>query len=134
MTKAVNTVLSKTSGNPQVRVNRISPAYWRVTFSNPPLNLMGPQFVLEFREVMQSVETDGRLKVVVFESDVPGFFLNHSDFDVKLEDLTGIPQGPTGLEAWPDILVRLPNAPVVSIALIREERRETAASSPWRAT
>lgn len=119
MTKAVNTVLSKTSGNPQVRVNRISPAYWRVTFSNPPLNLMGPQFVLEFREVMQSVETDGRLKVVVFESDVPGFFLNHSDFDVKLEDLTGIPQGPTGLEAWPDILVRLPNAPVVSIALIR---------------
>ena len=30
-----------------------------------------------------------------------------------------MPQGPTGLEAWPDILVRLTRAPVVSIALIR---------------
>jgi hypothetical protein len=33
--------------------------------------------------------------------------------------MTDIPQGPTGLEAWPDILVRLTHAPVVSIALIR---------------
>jgi enoyl-CoA hydratase/carnithine racemase len=56
---------------------------------------------------------------VVFESAVEGFFLNHSDFLAKLEDLTSIPQGPTGLEAWPDILVRLTRIPVVSIALIR---------------
>ena len=28
-------------------------------------------------------------------------------------------QGPTGLEAWPDILVRVTQMPVVSIALIR---------------
>jgi len=55
------------------------------------------------------------VKVVIFESAVEGFFLNHSDFLAKLEDLTGIPQGPTGLEAWPDILVRLTRAPVVSI-------------------
>jgi enoyl-CoA hydratase/carnithine racemase len=33
--------------------------------------------------------------------------------------MTSIPQGPTGLEAWPDILVRLTRAPFVSIALIR---------------
>ena len=30
-----------------------------------------------------------------------------------------MPQGPTGLEAWPDILVRITRMPVVSIALIR---------------
>ena len=30
-----------------------------------------------------------------------------------------MPQGPTGLEAWPDILVRLTRAPVATIALIR---------------
>ena len=56
---------------------------------------------------------------MVFESAVDGFFLNHSDFRAKLEELTRIPQGPTGLEAWPDILVRLTRAPFVSIALIR---------------
>jgi enoyl-CoA hydratase/carnithine racemase len=59
------------------------------------------------------------VKVVVFESAVDGFFLNHSDFIAKLDDLTSIPQGPTGLEAWPDVLVRLTRAPFVSIALIR---------------
>jgi enoyl-CoA hydratase/carnithine racemase len=103
----------------QIRVNHISPAYWRITFDNPPLNLMGPEFVLQFREILAMLETDEHAKVVVFDSAVEGYFLNHSDFFAKLEDLTGIPQGPTGLEAWPDILVRLTRAPVVSMALIR---------------
>src|SRR3954464_14392252 len=105
--------------NAQLRLNRVSPSYWRVVMNNPPLNLMGPQFVLQFREIMDAIESDEQLRVVVFESAVEGFFLNHSDFDAKLEDLTGMPQGPTGLEAWPDILVRLPRAAVVSIAKIR---------------
>jgi enoyl-CoA hydratase/carnithine racemase len=103
----------------QVRVERVSAAYWRVIMNNPPLNLMGPEFVLQFREIVTQIETDAQLRVVVFESAVDGFFLNHADFDTKFEDLTAIPQGPTGLEAWPDILVRLPHAPVVTIAKIR---------------
>jgi enoyl-CoA hydratase/carnithine racemase len=107
------------SSGAQVRLNRVSPNYWRVIMDNPPLNLMGPEFVLEFREIMTAIESDEQLKVVVFESAVDGFFLNHSDFNAKLEELTSISQGPTGLEAWPDILVRLQRVPVVSIALIR---------------
>src|SRR3984957_7628419 len=103
----------------QIKIARPSPRYWRGTFDNPPLNLMGPEFVLEFREIMTALEADQELRVVVFDSAVEGFFLNHSDFNAKFEDLTDIPQGPTGLEAWPDILVRLTLAPVVSIALIR---------------
>jgi enoyl-CoA hydratase/carnithine racemase len=80
---------------------------------------MGPQFVREFREIIGTVETDEKVKVLVFESAVEGFFLNHSDFYADMKNLTDMPQGPTGLEAWPDILVRLTRAPVVSIALIR---------------
>src|SRR5271155_3408914 len=80
---------------------------------------MGPEFVLQFKEIMTELETDEQVKVVVFESAVEGFFLNHSDFLAKLEDLTSIPQGPTGLEPWPDILVRLTRAAFVSISLIR---------------
>jgi len=71
------------------------------------------------REIVTALENDDRVKVVVFESAVDGLFLNHSHFLAKLEDLTSIPQGPTGLEAWPDVLVRLTRAPFVSIALIR---------------
>jgi FtsP/CotA-like multicopper oxidase with cupredoxin domain len=33
--------------------------------------------------------------------------LNHSDFLAKLEDLTSMPAGPTGLPPWPDFLARL---------------------------
>src|SRR5215831_12800996 len=111
--------MNATPKKAQIRLNRSSPAWWRVTFDNPPLNLMGADFVLEIREIMTALESDEQVKVVVFDSAVDGFFLNHSDFLAKLEDLTGIPQGPTGLEAWPDVLVRLTRAPVVSIALIR---------------
>jgi len=103
----------------QIRVTKVSPAYWRVTFNNPPLNLMGPEFVVEFGKIISAIETDEDLKVVVFDSAVENFFLNHSDFTVKLEELTSLPQGPTGLEAWPDILVRITRVPVVSIAKIR---------------
>lgn len=103
----------------QIQLRQSWPHYWRVSFDNPPLNLMGPEFVLKFRDIMGVLEAAEDLKVVVFESAVEGFFLNHSDFHASFEDLKSIPQGPTGLEAWPDILVRLTRAPFVSIALIR---------------
>jgi len=103
----------------QVRLHRVTPSHCRVVLDNPPLNLMGPEFVPQIREIVTALENDDRVKVVVFESAVDGFFLNHSDFLAKFEDLTSIPQGPTGLEAWPDVLVRLTRAPFVSIALIR---------------
>jgi enoyl-CoA hydratase/carnithine racemase len=111
--------MNATTKKPQIRLTRRSPAYCRVTFDNPPLNVMGPEFVLEIREIMNTLEADEQVKVVVFDSAVEGFFLNHSDFTAKLEDLTAIPQGPTGLESWPDVLVRLTRAPFVSIASIR---------------
>ena len=103
----------------QIRLTRPTPAYWRVTFDNPPLNVMGPQLVRELREIITTIESDKEVKVIVFDSAVEGFFLNHSDFFADFKDLTDMPQGPTGLEAWPDILVRITRMPVVSIALIR---------------
>ena len=36
----------------QIRVVRRSPAYWRVTIDNPPINVMGPEMVKEFQEVI----------------------------------------------------------------------------------
>src|SRR6202041_1673484 len=103
----------------QILLSKLSPACWQVTFNNPPLNLMGPEFLVEFDKIITAIEADEHLRVVVFDSAVDGFFLNHSDFTVKLEELTSLPQGPTGLEAWLDILVRITRAPVVAIAKIQ---------------
>src|SRR5271155_3972415 len=103
----------------QIRVTRRSSAYWRITIDNPPINVMGPEMVRQFQEVINAIEADEHVRVVVFDSAVDDYFLNHSDFTGKLEDLTGMPAGPTGLPPWPDFLVRLTHAPVASIALIR---------------
>ena len=103
----------------QLRLTRRSPAYWRVTIDNPPINVMGPEMVRQLQEVISSLEADEHVKVVVFDSAVDDYFLNHSDFEAKLEDLTSMPAGPTGLPPWPDFLVRLTRLPVASVALIR---------------
>ena len=109
----------KAKATPQIKLTKNSPSFWRVTFDNPPLNLMGPQFVVEFGQIMNTIEGDDQVRVVLFDSAVDGFFLNHSDFTVDMKELTALPQGPTGLEGWPDVLVRITRAPVVFIAKIR---------------
>ena len=58
---------------------------------------MGPQMVKQSQEVMNALEADEQVRVVVFDSAVDDYFLNHSDFTGKLEDLTSMPAGPTGL-------------------------------------
>jgi enoyl-CoA hydratase/carnithine racemase len=103
----------------KIRVARRSPAYWRVSIDNPPINVMGPEMVREFQELIYALESDEQVRVVVFDSAVEDYFLNHSDFFAKLEDLTSMPAGPTGLPPWPDFLARLTRAPFTSIALIR---------------
>jgi enoyl-CoA hydratase/carnithine racemase len=111
--------MNATTKPAQIRVARRSAAYWRVTIDNPPINVMGPEMVGQFHELINALEADEQVRVVVFDSAVDRYFLNHSDFLAKLEDLTSMPAGPTGLPQWPDFLVRLTRAPVVSIALIR---------------
>src|ERR1700730_11739835 len=102
--KSQNSAATKTT---EIRLARRSPAYCRVTFDHPPLNIFGPEGILEMTEIMTALETDEHVKVVVFDSAVEGFFLNHSDFLGKLEDLTGLTPGPTGLPPFPGFAVRL---------------------------
>src|SRR6266705_2255547 len=104
---------------PEIRLLRRSPEYWRVTFDHPPLNIFGTEMLPQVNEIITAIETDEQVKVVVFDSAVEGFFLIHLDFLANLDELAHLPPGPTGLHPWPEMLVRLSRAPVVSIALIR---------------
>ena len=103
----------------RIVVTRRSPAYWRVTFNHPPLNIYGPESSLELGRVIADLEADDAVKVVVFDSAVEGFFLTHYDFDAPVEQTSQLPVGETGLQYLPDLLARLTRAPVVSIAAIR---------------
>jgi enoyl-CoA hydratase/carnithine racemase len=114
--KDQNRAAAKTT---QIRLVRRSPEYWRVTIDHPPLNIFGPEMLPQVNEIITAIETDEQVKVVVFDSAVEGFFLIHLDFLSNLSDLAHLPPGPTGLHPWPEMLVRLSRAPVVSIASIR---------------
>src|SRR3954453_11973657 len=113
------TRLERTLTARRIGLERRLPSYWRVTFDHPPLNIFGPESIPELNAVITALETDEQVKVVVFDSAVEGFFLTHYDFLAPLEESMSIPPGPTGLQALPDMLVRLSRAPVVSIASIR---------------
>jgi len=111
--------MNKPTSIRQIRLERRSPSYWRVTFDLPPLNIFGPLEVPKLETIIKSIETDERVKVVVFDSAIEGFFLTHYDFLAKLEETTSLPLGSTGLQPLPDMFARLGRAPIVSIASIR---------------
>jgi len=114
--KSQNHTATETS---QIRLTKHSPEYWQVTFDHPPLNIFEPDMLAQVGEIITAIETDEKVKVVVFDSAVDDFFMIHLNFLTKLDGFAGLPPGPTGLHPWPEMLVRLSRAPVVSIASIR---------------
>ncbi len=103
----------------EFRIERVTPAYWRVIIDHPPFNIFGPESIPQLSVIISQIEADPDLKVVVFESAVPGFFLTHYDFVPPLSQTTTMSPGSTGLPPLPDMLVRLSKGPVVSIVSIR---------------
>jgi enoyl-CoA hydratase/carnithine racemase len=98
-----------------------SDAYWRVTFDNPPLNLIDPETVAALRNLLSTLEADPAVHVVVFDSADDEYFIAHVDMTRSAE----LPKdlGPTGLPWWPDIATRLIRAPFLSIAEVRGRAR-----------
>jgi enoyl-CoA hydratase/carnithine racemase len=94
-----------------LKVDRRSLGYCRVTFDHPPINTVTARTVAEVAELVGLIEHDADLNVVVFDSANTDFYL--ADHDVA-HDRTN---------AWLDLLVRLARAPVVSIASIRGRAR-----------
>lgn len=107
----------------QIQLSVHSPGYWRAEFSNPPINLIDPDTIVELGELVTAIEDDPDVRVVVFESRDPEFFLAHYDVKADKARTAGMEPGPTGVHPWLDVLVRLSRAPAVSIAAIRGRAR-----------
>jgi enoyl-CoA hydratase/carnithine racemase len=110
-----------TTGLTQFTISEVTPAYWQVSFSNPPINLQDPDTLLELQELVSMIETNDALRVVVLESADPDFFINH--YDVSRAAETPVAPGPTGLPTFIDTTVRLATTSVVTIAKIRGRNR-----------
>lgn len=102
-----------------IRFTRTSPQRATVTFSNGPVNLVSGETASQLSAIVDDLETDERLQVLVFESDVPDFFLNHFD----LAHLGEFPDSRDGLHAWTDISLKLSRAPYISVGKIRGRTR-----------
>ncbi len=64
-----------------LKLDRRSPAYWRVTFDHPPINTITATTVMELSALVDLIERDTQLNVVVFDSANPDFFLAHYDVE-----------------------------------------------------
>lgn len=108
---------------PQFRIDEVSSAYWRVTFSNGPINLFDPDSVEELAELIGGAEEDEKLRVIVFRSDNPDFFIAHWDLLSDRSRIAAMKPGPTGLHPYIDNFIRLSRLPVASISLLRGRAR-----------
>lgn len=107
----------------QIRVTQPAPGYWRAEFSNPPINLVDLDTIADLSELITSLERDPSVKVVVFASADPDFFLAHYDVLIDKARTAAMPKGPTGMHPWLDVLVRISRVPVVTIASVRGRAR-----------
>ncbi len=101
-----------------------TPAYWRVIFNNPPINLVDAVMYEALQILLNKIEENSDLRVVVFESANPDFFLAHfSVADPVRNAELGKIAGPSGLMLYVDTFVRLSKSSVVSVAKIRGRAR-----------
>ena len=107
----------------QIRLDKRNPTYWTATFDHPPINLIDPDTIVELDALVNKLETEPDLRVVVFNSANPEFYLAHYDVLVDKAVTASMKPGRTGMHPWLDALVRLSRAPVVSIASIRGRAR-----------
>src|SRR6266849_3151360 len=101
-----------------VRVIEETTAYWRVVFEYPPFNIVDATIFEGLQELLARMDASPSVRVVVFESANPEFYLAHFDLTGKTGNITTA-VGPSGLPILTDTFVRITRSPVASIAKIR---------------
>jgi len=93
-------------------LDRSTPSLWRVTFNNPPINLIDAAMMKELLNLLTEIERDKRVGVVLFDSADPDFFLAHYDIAGDPSELEGI-ETTAGRHPFTDLHIRLSKSPAV---------------------
>jgi enoyl-CoA hydratase/carnithine racemase len=104
-----------------IHLERTSPQIAKITFANPPVNLIVGETVVRLSETIDQLATDPDIQVVLFSSGVPDFFLNH--FDLAAAADFPAPQGKDEVPVWTDVVLKLTKAPYITVASIRGRTR-----------
>jgi enoyl-CoA hydratase/carnithine racemase len=101
-----------------LRLTEETPTLWRVTFDNPPVNVIGPDMIGDLKDLLTELETNTTVNVVLFDSADPDFYLAHYDLQADPSIAESLPS-PTGYAAWVDVTVRLSKLSAVTISAVR---------------
>ncbi|MFI7708879.1 enoyl-CoA hydratase/isomerase family protein [Nonomuraea sp. NPDC049480] len=105
-----------------VTITQESAGLLRYTFANPPINLFDPDLHDALRLLADRMHTDPELKVVVFDSADPDYFIAHLDVE-RLAEVPDIAGAALLADTWHDTVTRIAHAPVLTIASIRGRTR-----------
>ncbi|WP_406335777.1 enoyl-CoA hydratase/isomerase family protein [Streptomyces sp. NBC_00203] len=104
-----------------ISVESPTPRIRKITFSNPPVNLLVPETFARLRDVITEMSEDPEVRVAIFTSSTPGYFINH--FDIASAGDVAEPPAEGEVPPAVDVLMRLTKAPFISIAAIRGRTR-----------
>ncbi|KAL5374870.1 hypothetical protein DPSP01_011622 [Paraphaeosphaeria sporulosa] len=93
-----------------ITLTKVTPSYWRASFSSPPFNIQTNAWYTALYTLITDLTTDPAVKVVVFDSSVPDFYIAHFDLLSPVDNslIDGF---------WPNI-TQLANLPVLSVAAV----------------
>ncbi len=94
-----------------------------VTIDNPPINLLDLPLMQDLDRLGGEVEADDNVRVLVFDSANPDFFIAHADVNLILQMPTAVPPKPTTLGPFHAMVDRFRTMPKVSIAKIEGRAR-----------
>ena len=93
------------------------------TIDNPPINLLDLALYQDLDRFGREIEADDDVRVTVFDSATPDFFIAHFDINVILGLPTKVPPKPTSLGPFHAMVDRFRTMPKVSIAKIEGRAR-----------
>jgi enoyl-CoA hydratase/carnithine racemase len=107
--------------NAPIIITKHTPAFWRITLDNPPLNLLDPEMIDGLHRLMDELDTNKDVKVILFDSADENYFIAH--YDVLRGSEVPKVTGKHGVNQWTDISNRLHHSHVISIASVRGRAR-----------
>lgn len=106
----------------RLKIIEKSAGYWNVVINNPPTNMFDPLMFAELNVLVEKMAHSPELRIVVFESADPDFFMNHHDVLHRLE-VPDVPGARAFFYNWPSFVEKLVNVPALSVAKVRGRAR-----------
>ncbi|WNV89106.1 enoyl-CoA hydratase/isomerase family protein [Umezawaea sp. Da 62-37] len=92
----------------------------RVTIDNPPVNVLDVALMTDLRHLLTALRDDDEVRVVVFDSADPEFFIAHVDMGLGEDDVAGLsvdlPDGVNAFQVVGELLRHQPQVTIVKLA------------------